>query len=89
MITATGWTWQHIDHHVTLPQVITLFAFWKHTPPAAMQLRRIAIALGLGGGATKVEPAATPQEAFQQAAAAGLGVIQGRPDDPMLNFLDL
>jgi hypothetical protein len=70
---------------------MALSAFWQHTPPAALQLRRIALALGIklpepqraGRSSNK------PQDALQQAMAAGLPVMEGRPDDPMLDLLDL
>jgi len=34
-------------------------------------------------------PALTPQDALREAIAAGMPVMEGRPDDPMLDFLDL
>lgn len=53
-----------------------------------MQLKRIALALGIPEPRVQT-PARTPQEALREAAAAGLPVMEGRPDDPMLDFLDL
>ena len=70
---------------------MALSAFWQHTPPAALQLRRIALALGIKmpdaprGG----RDGNKPQDALQQALEAGLPVMEGRPDDPMLDLLDL
>lgn len=55
-----------------------------------VQLKRISLYLGLPD--TKKQPSAparTPQDALQQAMAAGLPVMEGRPDDPMLDLLDL
>lgn len=57
-------------------------------PPANVQLKRIALYLGLPD--TKpVQTSARPVDALQQAIAAGLPVMEGRPDDPLLDFLDL
>jgi len=78
---------------VTLPQVLALAAFWRHTPPTALQLRRIALAIGLkpevSAGARNASQRVDPQQALQQARDAGFQVAQGRPDDPLLAFLDL
>lgn len=56
-----------------------------------MQLKRIALYLGLP--APEPEKSArrpkTAQEALRELAGAGLPVMEGRPDDPMLAFLDL
>lgn len=52
-----------------------------------MQLRRIALYLGLPEPRLQT-PARTPQDALREAAAAGLPVHEGRPDDPLLAFLD-
>jgi hypothetical protein len=86
VITLTGWTWDYIDAHMTFPRLRALNARWRDVPPPAMQLARIAAALGL-------KPAPRPQkqtaqEFMQSALAAGVPVIEGRPDDPMLAFLD-
>lgn len=81
---------------MTLPQVAALAAFWRHTPPAAYQLRRITLALGLkpevSAGASAARGASRrvdPEQALQQARDAGMQVAHGRPDDPLLAFLDL
>lgn len=74
---------------MTLPQVQALNDFWRTCPPAAMQLRRISLFLGIKPDAIERHVAATPDEAMQEAQAAGLPVMHGRPDDPLLAFLDL
>jgi hypothetical protein len=75
---------------VTLPQVSALAAFWRHTPPAALQLRRIALFLGLQPLESATPGAAlSPEQAMEAAQSAGLAVAHGRPDDPLLEFLDL
>lgn len=53
-----------------------------------MQLKRIALALGL----PDTQPARAPvrksaQDAMRDAMAAGLRVAEGRPDDPMLDLV--
>lgn len=57
-------------------------------PPAAQQLKRIALAIGIPEPRVHTS-ARTPQEALREAAASGLPVQEGRPDDPLLDFLDL
>jgi len=89
LITCTGWTWDHIDRHVTLPMVQALNATWAHLPPPALALRRIGLALGVKAPDAPHKQSASPAGAIQEAQAAGLPVMQGRPDDPMLAFLDL
>lgn len=59
-------------------------------PPASVQLKRIALALGL----PDTQPTATarngkPADAMREALAAGLPVMEGRPDDPMLDLIGL
>lgn len=73
---------------MTLPQAYALTALWRSVPPAAMQLKRIALALGIPEPKVHT-PAKTPGEAMREAMAAGLPVMEGRPDDPMLDLLDL
>lgn len=58
-------------------------------PAPAVQLKRIAQFLGLPDPKPRVQTSARPQDALQEAMAAGLPVMEGRPDDPMLDFLDL
>lgn len=89
LITCTGWTWQYIDEHVTLPQVIALQATWRVFPPAALSLRRIGAALGLKFDEADKPRARTAEEAMREAMAAGLPVMEGLPDDPIVQFLDL
>lgn len=55
-----------------------------------MQLQRIGLALGLPATSAAVRTSApTAQDALREAMAAGIPVTEGRPDDPMLDFLDL
>lgn len=69
---------------------MALNTFWLHTPPAALQLRRIALALGIKlPEPTTRQPARTAKDSLEQALAAGIPVMQGLPDDPLLKFLEL
>lgn len=86
MITLTGWTWEYVDAHMTFPRLRAMTARWRELPPAAMQLARIAAALGLK---TQPAQAETPETFVNKAQSLGMPVVQGRPDDPLLAFLDL
>lgn len=57
-------------------------------PPPDIQLKRISLFLGLPDTTPK-RATATPEDALREAMAAGLPVTEGRPDDPLLDFLDL
>lgn len=75
---------------MTLPQVDALAAFWASVPPVAVQLKRIALTLGLPDTAPPPKTrTASPDDAMRQAMAGGLPVMEGRPDDPMLDLLGL
>lgn len=54
-----------------------------------MQLKRISLVLGLPNTSPVQTSARTPEDFMRQAIAAGLPVAEGRPDDPLLDFLDL
>lgn len=72
---------------MTLPQVDALMRFWAHTPAPALALKRLSLFIGL----KPVEPpvvAKTADEATQQARDAGMPVMEGRPNDPVLDMLD-
>lgn len=73
---------------MTLPQLNALTALWHQVPPPALQLKRIALALGIPEPRVQTS-ARTPQDALREAAAAGFPIVEGRPDDPLLDFLDL
>lgn len=63
-------------------------SFWLRVPPAALQLKRISLALGLSDTTVQTSTRKV-NDVMREAAAAGLSVMDGRPDDPMLDFLDL
>lgn len=74
---------------MTLPQSNALAKHWQSIPPPASQLKRISLFLGLPPSVAVQTSARSPEEAMREAMAAGLMVPEGRPDDPMLDFLDL
>lgn len=72
---------------MTLPQVQALNKAWRRTPPPAIQLARIAAALGLKPEqATKAKPADDP--AALEALMKVLPVRHGLPaNDPTLDWI--
>lgn len=73
---------------MTFPRLAALRAAWERVPPVAVTLQRIA----RWAGAVPAPPApraATAEQALEQAAAAGLPVMRGRPNDPMLDLVGL
>lgn len=73
---------------MTLPQLAAMQSHWEALPPPAAQLRRIALALGIPDTKkTPQRPARTPDEALHEAMGAGMPVMEGRPDDPMLDLV--
>lgn len=86
----TGWTWAHVEEHVTLPQVRALSVYWRQQPPMVVLASRLCRYFGIEVSAKPDTPRATTvDDAVEQARAAGLPVMQGRPDDPMLDLLEL
>lgn len=76
---------------MTLPQLDALSAFWASVPPAGVQLKRISLALGLPDTKAPQHAAGktSADAAMRAAMAAGLPVMEGRPDDPMLDLIGL
>lgn len=82
---------------MTLPQVDSLAAFWTSVPPPAIQLKRIALALGLPDTKPALDnkysrrsaTSESPDDAIKQAMAMGIPVMRGRPDDPLLELIGL
>lgn len=72
--------------------VAALQKAWQVLPPPALALLRIGAALG-------IKPSSSPPRALGKAqgvenvlsevAAMGIPIMHGRPDDPMLELLDL
>ena len=74
--------------------VASLGRFWQHTPPPAIQLKRIAQVLGIKAEnvperSVDFSKHDITEQDLNEFAAAGFGAMQGRPDDPMLDFLNL
>lgn len=89
-MTCTGWTWEYIDSKVTIPQVEALSRCWVSIPPPAIQLRRIAQFLGIKDAAPDDKTKSKSEtDLLREFSAAGIPVIEGRPDDPMLDLLGL
>lgn len=72
---------------MTLPQANVLCAHWEQIPPPAYQLKRIALALGLPDPKPSRPVAQSAEDVLREAMAGGLGVAEGRPDDPMLDLV--
>ena len=85
----TGWTWKHVAGEVTLPQVHALMTHWRLQPPLVVLAGRLCRHFGVDVSLAPAPVAATPQDALKQAQQAGLPIAEGRPDDPLLDFLDL
>lgn len=88
IVGATGWTWETVERCLTIPQLNAMNAHWAAVPPPCIQLKRISLALGL----PDTKPAApsrptSERDALQEARSAGLPVMEGRPDDPMLDLV--
>lgn len=98
-MTSTGWTWDHAYNHCDIPTYLALCRFWKASPPAHQQLRRIAMYLGVkpeqaaSAVQTSAQQASPETTSFQEvamaASQAGLPAFPGRPNDPMLDLLEL
>ena len=71
---------------MTFPRWRALMARWRLMPPPALQLARIASAIGIAP--PRDQAPQTARELVSAAPALGLPVVEGRPDDPMLAFLD-
>ncbi len=74
---------------MTLPQADALAEFWASVPPPAVQLKRIALALGLPDTKPPQRGPVNAEDAMREAMAAGLPMMHGRPDDPMLDLIGL
>lgn len=70
-----------------------LARYWRKVPPVALQLRRIARFLGLEDPPEDRPEASTKKRSLdddlQALAAGGVPIFEGRPNDPMLDLLDL
>ena len=74
--------------------VTALSRFWQHTPPPIIQLKRMASVLGIKAEdaperAIEFKNSAMTQQDVGDIASALGGISQGKPNDPMLDFLDV
>jgi hypothetical protein len=77
---ATGWRWDYVEDHLTMPRLRALKRYWAQSPPPHLLLALIARAL-LGPDRSAPPAAVDPwQELASLAAdpAAGLAV-RGKP----------
>lgn len=81
----------YVNDQLTLPDAYALSRYWQTILPTDLQLRRIAQYLGVPDVKPPERPSkpAPAQDLLRDALAAGLPVMEGRPDDPMLDLLDL
>lgn len=87
MIAVTGWRFEDCDR-MTFPRLRALNAAWRALPPVGMTLHRIGLWLGLPKPPEQ-RRARNMDEAIQEVADAGLPVMHGRPNDPMLALCGL
>lgn len=74
---------------MTFPRLHALNEAWRTVPPMAVALRRISSWLGVPAPEAPRAAPRTVEEAVKEVAAAGLPVMHGRPDDPMLALCGL
>ena len=58
LITATGWTWDHIADTMTLPRMNALSTYWREFPPV-----HVSAALFFGIGKSRKRPHQAPEVA--------------------------
>jgi hypothetical protein len=49
---ATGWTWEYIDDHMTIPRLLGFAEYWKESPPVNESVAQVF------GGESSPEPPA-------------------------------
>lgn len=84
-----------------VPMYLAMCRLWREIPPAATQLRRIAAFIGIkvdtrasdavqtSERSTPAATASTFEDFVGAAAQAGIPAFPGRPNDPMLDLIDL
>jgi hypothetical protein len=50
----TGWTWEYVGQHLTLPRLAALNKYWQHNPPLHLGA---GLPGGLGAGPAREAPA--------------------------------
>ncbi len=77
---------------MTLPQALSLFVYWRHQPPLVTLVSRVCRYFSIDVSTAEApvrKPPTTLEESLQQMCEAGLNITPGRPDDPMLDLLDI
>lgn len=74
---------------MTFPRLHALNDAWRMLPPAAVTLRRISQWLGMPAPKEEAPKVRSVEEAVKEVVTAGLPVVHGRPDDPMLALCGL
>lgn len=72
--------------------VAALQKAWQVVPPPALALLRIGAVLGIKPPSSPPRAIGKPmgaQDVLSEVAAMGIPIMHGRPDDPMLELLDL
>ena len=81
---------QYVDEHVTLPQALALFSYWRIQPTLVTLVSRVCRYFDIEVG-SKTPPLSskpsTPEDALAQFRSAGVPIFEGKPDDPMLDLL--
>lgn len=63
----TGWTWEYVGQHLTLPRLKALNAHWQKNPPLQEQVLQLLTGLG-GAPGSGAEP--TEYGSFDELVAA-------------------
>lgn len=71
---------------MTFPRYRAMTAQWRYLPPAALQLARIASAIGIKPAPES--PPSSPSDFIEAAQSSGMPLFDTLPDDPMLALLD-
>lgn len=74
---------------MTFPRLAALRQAWERVPPPAVTLQRLAQWAGAVQAPATRQRATRPDQALEQLHAAGMPVMHGRPNDPMLDLCGL
>ena len=82
-VSATGWTWDYVEWQLDIPRLLALNAHWSRLPPPALQLARIAAAIGLKSDAVPAAP--TTPAAQEEQAGSLMEMFPTAPAQPFLS----
>ena len=57
----TGWTWEYIGSHMTLPRLYAFAKVWENSPPLHELVAAIAVGFGAIRGKQKALPEDSPE----------------------------